>query len=359
LAFLAFTASEAGRGRVQLGETGVLSDWGTPLRGCFWAADYNGGRRPGSIDVLAKLKDLGFNALHLWLECTYQTPGCHASTGDLVVEWCRQLGLYVVLCHGGCNNNAMFDYASTVGFWEFYAPRYADEEHVIYEIQNEPGWGTCVYGDDVIAMEQDCYRIIREHAPETHMMFLTYSNISCGSEPILRDCERLGPEIDWSNASVAYHGYKNSGAASVAVQREAILTCASEGYMLTCTEFPSNNFDLIQLYEETGISYFHFQGAEHIDGYIRQVVNSGISWAPDYGSWPQQHVDQSVEVRTPQSGVLIRQATPPAFHNPAVNCSRRFHKSQSGPVYDLTGRRLRSLEAASIPAASVLMAQGD
>ena len=79
--------------------------------------------------------------------------------------------------------------------------------------------------------------------------------------------------------------------------------------MLTCTEFRSNNFDPIRLCEETGISYFHFQNAKHVDGYIGQVLNPGISWAPDYGSWPQQHVEQTVVVRSSARGVQILEAS--------------------------------------------------
>ena len=55
---------------------------------------------------------------------------------DKIVKWCKRYGLYVLLdCHTRYNT---FDFDTAKRFWDLYAERYEDEDHVIYELMNEP-----------------------------------------------------------------------------------------------------------------------------------------------------------------------------------------------------------------------------
>jgi hypothetical protein len=56
---------------------------------------------------------------------------------DQMVQMTRNEGLYLVLTIGNGANNGTFNYDYVMDFWKFYAPRYANETHVIYEIHNE------------------------------------------------------------------------------------------------------------------------------------------------------------------------------------------------------------------------------
>jgi hypothetical protein len=172
--------------------------------------------------------------------------------------------------------------------WKFYAPRYANETHVVYEIKNEPNL-------KAIDVNRECFKVIRQYAPETHVLCLSYSNIRSGASRITNAIDELGDAIDWSNASVAYHGYGTSGE----FQEDAIRTINDYGYAITCTEFwPANNLE--PNYERAGISYCHFQWCaiiygRGIEATCDRVKQISISYEPDFGNWPQPHVQPVVQ----------------------------------------------------------------
>jgi len=288
---------EYARGRVRLSDKTIVSDWGTVLRGCYWSPDVNRGQLPDR-NLLRGIKGLGLNALHLWAECFWETPGENLACIDTCVEWCRQESLYCVICYGCCNKNNNFFIDSLTRFWNIYSPRYKDQTHVVYEIQNEPASNTEAWHDSVIDMSRTCYQIIRSNAPETHILFFSLSAMKGGSKSIARDVERLGPDIDWSNASVAFHGYFVYADSQATYLHQLF----AQGIRMTCTEFPGGcvpeynryNEVLAKTYSAEGVSYFHFCPLPQASNEIHSVVNSGVTWQPDFGNWPQPHVDQTV-----------------------------------------------------------------
>jgi endoglucanase len=360
------TAAHAARGRVRQSRSTIVTDWGTPLRGGYISPDISRGKIP-SRDAVARLKDLGFNAVHLWLECYIENAGDNAAAGDAVIEWTRDLGLYCVICYGCCDKNAQFFYDKVTAFWKFYAPRYKDETHVVFEIQNEPDKG--VFVDNTIQMEKDVYAIIRERAPDTHILFFTYCNIAFSPDQVFRDIVRLGPDIDWTNASVGYHGYIVTQVGyDQEIQRGYLRTLIDNGVRMTCTEFPANDMALVRTYEECRMSYFHFIPVANIESYVRTVVNSGITWEPDYGNWPQEHVEQSVSV----SPAPARPEPPHAGPRPLVvstvaNESRLRNAPRGYVVCDMLGRVLWRSDGSSatrvpppaLPGAQLLLIQDD
>jgi hypothetical protein len=347
-------SAEYARGRVRLSNKTIVSDWGTMLRGCYWNPDVNGGKLPNRAD-LAGIKSCGLNALHLWAECYWQKQaGQNAATVDSCVKWCREDSLYCVICYGGCDANNNFFLDQLKAFWNFYAPRYKDETHVVYEIQNEPAKNTEAFHDSVIDMNRECYQIIRSHAPETHVLFFSYCCLYDGANAIGRDVERLGPDIDWTNASVAFHGYF----VKADTQATYIRTLSAQGIPLTCTEFPGgcnsqyNRFNeiLARTYEAEGVSYLHFCPLTTARTEVQKVVSSGVTWQPDFGDWPQPHVDRTVGVRGSAAAPAPRGRSPlaPLLVVPGFPAEISRYRAVY-EVYDLSGK----LVARQHPAAYV------
>ena len=127
--FSAALTAEAARGRpiLNAAKTTFVADNGNLLRGMIC------GSNPSLIPVIT---NYGCNAVHLYAESAGNgySAGAMSNQVDAVVAMTRTNGLYLVLTigYGGINNsNFIYD------FWNFYAKRYANETHVLYEIQNE------------------------------------------------------------------------------------------------------------------------------------------------------------------------------------------------------------------------------
>ena len=171
------------RGRPVLNAAGTtfVADNGQLLRGPYTSSEWGS---PAPYDEIAQMKDLGFNAVHLYGECfdkNYPNPGSTApgyaaSRIDSVVQATRELGLYLVLTIGNGANNGDYNRRYILDFWDFYAQRYADETHVLFEIQNEPvAWGPPYSASNAtppgaIDMEAAAYKTIRSHAPDTPVL---------------------------------------------------------------------------------------------------------------------------------------------------------------------------------------------
>jgi hypothetical protein len=287
---VAASAAHAARGRVLLSESTIVSDWGTLLRGPCWGMPMHGNRGP-SRQQLEKLKSLGMNTLHVWPECYRYNPGANVNATAETVRLCDELGIYAIICYGCCEKNAQYFYDRVTNFWKIYAERFKNDPHVVFEIQNEPSGNTFAYEDHVITMFQDCYNIIRERAPDTHILFFTYCNIYCGPDPVLVDVSRMAEDIDWSNASVAYHGYM----LDAGPQRDALKVLTANGVRMTCTEWAEeDNVSKTRIYEECRISWTNFIQLDRLDkADIDKLVNAGIRWNPDYGNYPLPSVTRT------------------------------------------------------------------
>jgi len=100
-------------------------------------------------------------------------------------------------------------------FWAFYAPRYKDKTHVIYEVCNEPQAWSAPYYSNTLAMEKNAFTQIRGLAPDTHIMMMSYSQPNNWTQAA-SECAGLG--ITWDNASVAFHTYRCSSHADVKIR---------------------------------------------------------------------------------------------------------------------------------------------
>ena len=216
-----------------------------------------------------------------------QTPGYNAAKVDHVVDLADENSLYVVLTIGCGRDNGSFNQNFVTQFWDFYAPRYKDRTHVIYEVMNEPQAWSAPYNNATLTMEKNAYDQIRRLAPDTHIMMMSYSQPN-NWDQAASECEGLG--IDWSNASVAFHTYGIDG------REESVLNSffgalQDKGIAYTCTE---PNLDLqeitTQIFETLGVSQTYFISVHNIatndSSFANWITGNNICWTPDFGTWP-------------------------------------------------------------------------
>lgn len=175
------TTPQRPRGRPAVVDGRVETDIGTPLRGLILPVDV--GWTLDDFGLMTSIaQTTGLNAVHVYLENWAQTSGANVSEGDALVALTAQAGLYLVLGIGGGEpgnghpGTGWFDIDKVTSFWNFYAPRYKDSPHVLFEVQNAPEL-TCTdpVQDATISMERQAYTLIRSLAPDTHVVLFSSS----------------------------------------------------------------------------------------------------------------------------------------------------------------------------------------
>jgi hypothetical protein len=314
----AYASPQRGRPRLNAARTTFVGDNGQPLRGPFTSTEWT----PAvPYDQIARVKELGFNAVHLYAECfdpKYPAPGSNApgyavNEIDKIVERTRELGLYLVITIGNGANNGNHNAQWARDFWKFYAPRYAKETHVLYEIHNEPvAWGppyssSTANPPGAVDMEIDVYRIIRTYAPETPVLLFSYAVFGGkgGAAEALKDIRAFNKAVFgnenavWTNEAVAFHGYAGWQETTIAVEE-----LLKAGYPCFMTEYAGGawgsgmgglDVELTYELERLGVSWLTFQyipptgvsdDVTKPEYFSALVENSGLSWTPDYGNWP-------------------------------------------------------------------------
>ncbi|MBN2686454.1 MAG: carbohydrate-binding protein [Pontiellaceae bacterium] len=310
-------AQQRGRPQLNAARTTFVADNGELLRGPFTSSEWG---NPAPRDQLAKMKALGFNAVHLYGEClninypdSGDNPGYAVSRIDSVVNATRDLGMYVVITIGNGANNGNHNRAYALDFWKFYAGRYKDETHVIYEIHNEPvAWGPPYSSANAnptgaLQMNVDAYKIIRERAPDTPVLFFTYAVLggSGGASSALTDIRAFNTQVfgtseaTWTNEAVGFHGYAGAEA-----NAEAVEDIIDAGYPCFMTEFASGiwgedygglDVEAVANLERLEVSWlaFHYvppwgvaDDVTRPEVFKDRVDHSGLSWTADYGAWP-------------------------------------------------------------------------
>ena len=296
--FMSANEAMAARGRssATTAKKTFVSDTGTLLRGPRISTE--AGTLPQRSDLQA-IKNYGCNAIHVYGERGDYgyAAGTRAAALDTIVQWTREDGLYLIITIG----NGGVDDAFISAFWNFYAGRYANETHVLYEIQNESVFSPGVTAS-VIATELKAYNIIRSKAPNTPVLFFSYVAFSSGAK-VVQDINALGTGVNWSNAGIAFHGYGTGGRNAT---RACLQYVQNAGYACFQTEFyvwpwGTGNFslgDAVSIYQDTdqtgdyerlGCSWLNFMDVKQvaIDARFKTPIrNAGILWTPDYGTWP-------------------------------------------------------------------------
>jgi poly(hydroxyalkanoate) depolymerase family esterase len=308
---------QRGRPHINAAHSTFVGDNGQPLRGPYTSTEWTGA---WSADNIPNMKSLGFNAVHLYAESfdpSYPTngstaPGYHVDEVDKIVAATRDAGLYLVMTIGNGALNGNHNTAWTTNFWNLYAARYANETHVLFEIHNEPmAWGpsylTGTSPAGTLDMEIAAYRAIRAVAPNSPVLLFSYAVLggSGGSDAALTDIHAFNQTIFgntnavWTNVVVGFHGYAGAGGTAIAVSN-----LISAGYPCMMTEFGAGTWgggnggldvEGVANWERLGVSWLAFayippsgvsDDVTRPDAYINRVVNSGLSWTPDYGSFP-------------------------------------------------------------------------
>jgi endoglucanase len=306
-----------GRPTLNAERSTFVGDNGQLLRGPYQSTEWSSAPPYAEVE---KIKDLGFNALHLYAEVynpnypgSGSVPGNRASEVDKVVNSTRALGLYLVMTIGNGANNGNHNLQYAVDFWSFYANRYKNETHVVFEIHNEPvAWGPpysspTANPPGAINLQVSCYNAIRAVAPNTPVLFFSYAVLggNGGANAALTDIRALNLQLFgnenavWQNEAVAFHGYAGWEEATVAVGQ-----LLAAGYPCFMTEFISSEWgtteegldvEMTSELERYKVSWLNFLTVPP-DGvsplvtiprvYKELVDRSGLSWAPDYGTWP-------------------------------------------------------------------------
>ena len=288
------------RGRVQIQNGTIVTDKGTLLRGCFdrnyYIRDIDWESHKQDIH---KIKEYGLNCIHTYIgEVSDGFFESDPAYWDSIVKWTRIDSLYLILTpywKDPEEESNMTLVENFQIFWRKIATRYKNETHVFFEIANEPQLYNAPYDSIVLFMERTVYDTIRKYAPETHIMFMSYSK-TINADSAIMEIKSLGDGIDWSNASVSVHGYTYSSETT----REFIHALQDSGYAVVNTECPSigdgwitryMNMAFLRVFEEEFISSIYFlrmkQILEFPDGYIKQIESSDIRWHPDFGTWPE------------------------------------------------------------------------
>src|ERR1035437_962503 len=213
---------------------------------------------------------------------------------------------------GNGANNGNHNTQWAVDFWKFYAARYANETHVVFEVHNEPmAWGPSYLNGTspagTLDMEIAAYQTIRQYAPNAAVLLFTYSVFAGtgGSDAALTDIHAFNQAIFgsqdavWTNEAVGFHGYGGWEGTSTAVA--ALL---SAGYPCMMTEYAGDAWgtniggldaEMTSELERLGVSWLVFGhtpssgvsfNISDPQSYVDIVNNSGLSWTPDYGTWP-------------------------------------------------------------------------
>jgi MYXO-CTERM domain-containing protein len=282
------TNAWATRGRVKIANNTIVTDRDTLIRGARVSLDI-WDETPSQADVDTMKNSRGLNAFHIYAEYadSNKAPGYNATKVDKVVDMADENDLYVVLTIGCGGANGSFKQDFVTKFWDFYAPRYKDRTHVVYEIMNEPQKWSAPYSAATLQMEKDGYAQIRALAPDTHIMMMSYSQPNNASQAG-SECGALG--ISWDNASVAFHTYGIDGREDSALKGfyDAL---KAKGIAYSCTE-PNLTLQAItaKLFERDGISQTYFinvrEIANNASSFTSWITSNKICWTPDFGTWP-------------------------------------------------------------------------
>ena len=294
-----------------MGFNRLLSDKNSLLRGVSlsWDGGDPYGSQPKNMPSQESLNALsekyGFNTLHLYLEGDSSgntaPAGSNAADCDILVERCAKAGLYLIITVG-CNgeNGAIHSFPFILDFWKFYAPRYKNETHVLFEAKNEPVAHTAGHWkkedwDKQVKM----YKTIRAKAPDT--MILLFSYMGFQNEVAAIDAVNYVKKkgVNWKNAAVAWHGYESLKE----IEKCLDFFKTSLSYPATiCTEFwpgdtvpnpdieNDESFNAVFESQQTGWLQFQWLAGNdtELPGLVHRLETAGVVWTPDAAtcSWP-------------------------------------------------------------------------
>ena len=319
LSLFSTTEALAARGRPTVSGGTFVTDTGQPLRGAQWSMDYNNGALPycftpsqcsskpctygaPSCPMIDAIKTRGLNALHIYVEKQGTPVGAHAVNVDQMIDWTDSAGLYAIIVIGGPG----CDISYTNSFWSFYAPRYANRTHVIYEIKNEPEGSLHQPSTACVTdMNKQAYSTIRSLAPNTAILLFSYGWFENGPG-LVQDINAVSSVVSWSNAGVAFHGYQEACLASLDCEHPESTLAAINYVKANKPNVPLMNTEFYvvvdntvspyvvrtgktQIYEDSHVSWLSFIPIDIIsDKNFNDVIDQEeLVWNNEWGfPWP-------------------------------------------------------------------------
>lgn len=298
-------STSAPRGRVSVEDGRLVTDRGSPLRGVALEADLGidfalysdpESARPVLRRFFATLtREVGLNTFEINLEGWDVPAGSRAAFADMLVAESGRAGAYLLLGPGsgpvrdGKGGSGWFDPAVVSAFWSFYAGRYANETHVLYQVQKVPE-RTCdeLWNNDSVALERSVHGIIRAQAPDTHIVMFSFA-----STPTVNGFEEnvgaLSDLLEWRNASVGFHAHDECVPIDELDRYPRDLEDGRRIALLV-TELPPNDWqtNLLALEQkQIGWMHYHWIGIDSDLSTFRAAHDAaGATWCPDFGSWP-------------------------------------------------------------------------
>ena len=317
----------------------------------------------------------GINAIRLcwvgpWFE--YRNPG-NADTWtipellevmDSVINSATRAGMMTII-----NYHSTGEYENTQGFgrmvpfWRAVAPRYRDNEHVIYEMANEQAFNANTYvSREFESTYRNIYEQIHRDAPEREIIIGSFHSLAL---PMKRIVDRWTANgwIDWDVTTVGWHFY-GAPPNPIGPEEQNLLNLLP-AYRSMCTEWdyltvpqpyikPFFGVEVMaQWLEENGISWVDWRGwndprlTKYTDELLPDAEDKGYLWDLDNCESPNS--------LTPFADASHLRLYP----NPTVDELRIDAAAFTGPlteiaVYDQRGRILLSRTVGPAPADQVL-----
>lgn len=191
------------------------------------------GRIQGSVAaaqtslVWERCRALGINCMRVGFTVGTSSLSSVGTKLDAIVNAARNNRCYVMLCNpewtpGTYDDNIATNEAKSMSTWAYVADRYKDEDHVFYEVLNEPeAWGQYSHYSSTTGSPTDLTRslrrifdMIRGKAPETVILIPSCASIDAAGMTqyikAIQAFESLGP-VDWTRACWSFHGYNQTG----------------------------------------------------------------------------------------------------------------------------------------------------
>jgi hypothetical protein len=287
-------AGPSGRGRPIVAGGTVLTDTGKLLRGITINIDTNP-TFPVPQGLFDEAEADGLNSVLVYLENWADVTGKNVAQADAIVAATEKAQLYMILALGGGlpgnghAGNGWFDIDKIRSFWAYYAPRYKDKAHVLYEIQNQPEANcSAPFQDATISMEREAFGLIRMLAPDTHVLLFSYRGMP-DSKTLLDALDRVSGGVNWSNASVAFDA--DESCVTLAGYPAVLATAASRHVPTLFPVMPVDGWEpYVREFEKDKVSWqstLWLQRLHDLSAFRNDMTQAQITWCPDYGTFPQ------------------------------------------------------------------------
>ncbi len=234
---------------------------------------------------------------HAWVPGNIFVNNSYMAATDSALKWCRDNHIYVLFdgWHEGGQGNTITDWSSTVAAWRIMADRYKNQDHILWEIFNEPHsngtnnvtWATWV------PMAQQLIDTIRARNPVVKAVVAGTVNW----------CQQTGvPGLKINRDKVIYSWHPYGG---IYGSNDSAAWEKNFGFIMTSGVAP------------VFASEWGFTSQQDSAGYGTQLIKymkgKGISWTGwCYSqSWaPQMLSSENPEVRNPSGNLMYK-----AFHD--------------------------------------------